>query len=82
MTFEENSLGIFTLVTHTDLLVERSETRFNQVHGAHAIRGKANTCPAYKSQLCILAQVILTMAYPTAENSFASSYSVKEMPFL
>ncbi|KAI6754711.1 hypothetical protein HG530_012463 [Fusarium avenaceum] len=48
MAFEEDSLSIFTLVTDTDLLVERSETRFNQVHSAHAIGSEANTCPGHE----------------------------------
>lgn len=39
---EKDILSLFALISNADLFIKGSETRFNEVHSAHAIRGESD----------------------------------------
>jgi hypothetical protein len=44
---EEDCLCILALVSDADILIQRSKTRLDKIHGAHAVGGKSNTSARY-----------------------------------
>lgn len=79
--FKENVLSINSFVAYANVLVFWTKAGLDEIHRTQAIWTKADT----SAVLTLDPEIFLWSchyAHPTAENSFASSYSVKGIPLL